>query len=91
MVAVPAVTPDTIPVEPTTATEVLALLHVPPVQVLLRAVVEPWHIVKEPVMGGAELVGVHLYHWADAGELPIVVVNVEDDGVGDDDEFGSVL
>jgi len=47
---VPADTPDTIPVEPTVATDVLPLLHVPPVVVLFRVVVAPWHKLIVPVM-----------------------------------------
>jgi len=49
---VPAVTPDTIPVELIVATEVLLLLHMPPVAVSARVVVELTHTVVVPVIAG---------------------------------------
>jgi hypothetical protein len=51
IVAVPATIPVTTPVaETTVATEVLLLLHVPPVDVLVNAIVKPSHTVDEPDM-----------------------------------------
>ena len=44
MVAVPVPAPVTIPVVPTLATEVLVLLHVPPLVASVKVVVEPTHI-----------------------------------------------
>ena len=52
MTAVPALTPKTTPVpDPTVATPVLALTHVPPAGVELSVVVVPTHTLGEPVMG----------------------------------------
>jgi len=51
MVEVPADTPDTTPVEEfTVATPVALLLHVPPVVVELKVVVDPAHTAVVPVM-----------------------------------------
>jgi len=50
--AVPAATPDTIPVEPTVATDVLLLLHVPPVAVSARVIVDPTQTLDDPVIAG---------------------------------------
>ena len=50
MVAVPAVTPVTVPVLPTVATAVAVLLHAPPVAASVKPVVEPAHTVAVPVM-----------------------------------------
>ena len=50
MVAVPAVTPVTIPDMPIVATAVLLLLHVPPVVVLLNVVVAVAQTIAVPVM-----------------------------------------
>lgn len=52
MVAVPAVTPVTIPVpEPAVATPVLPLVHVPPAVVPISVVDEPAHMLIVPVIG----------------------------------------
>jgi hypothetical protein len=50
MLTVPAATPVTIPVLPTVAVAVFALLHEPPVVVVLSAVVVPGHTFAVPVM-----------------------------------------
>ena len=50
---VPAATPDTMPVEPTVAIDVLPLLHVPPVVVLFRVAVAPWQVLIVPVIADA--------------------------------------
>jgi hypothetical protein len=50
MVAVPAVTPVTVPVLPTVATPVAVLLHAPPVAASVKPVVEPAHTIAVPVM-----------------------------------------
>lgn len=52
ILAVPAVTPVTMPVEPTVAMPVLPLVHVPPPGVPVSAVVEAAHTVSVPVMVG---------------------------------------
>jgi hypothetical protein len=53
MVAVPADTPVTIPVdEPTVATRSLLLIHVPPDIALLKVVVNPVQTPLVPVMAG---------------------------------------
>jgi hypothetical protein len=55
MIAEPAETPVTAPVEePTVATAVLLLLHVPPPVLWLRVVTEPWHTLVVPVIGGSD-------------------------------------
>ena len=46
----PAATPVTIPVDPMDATDVLALLHVPPLTLLLRVVVIVAHTEDAPEM-----------------------------------------
>ena len=52
MVAVPAATPVTTPVEePTVATEVLVLNHVPPGTISLRVIVLPVATAELPVIG----------------------------------------
>ena len=52
MVAVPFATPVTIPVdEPTDATAVLLLLHVPPAETSLNEPRLPWHTDAGPEMG----------------------------------------
>lgn len=48
--AVPAETPVTIPVEPTVATDVLPLLHVPPLVASLRVVTSPAQTTIVPVI-----------------------------------------
>lgn len=51
IVALPAATPVAIPVdEPTVATAVLLLLHVPPVVALFSVVVAPTHAESVPVI-----------------------------------------
>jgi len=55
MVAVPADTPLTTPVLPTVATDVLPLLHTPPLVASLRLVAEPAHTFIVPVI--ADTVG----------------------------------
>lgn len=51
MVAIPAVTPLTIPVdEPTVAMPVAVLVHIPPEVVLLNVAVEPMQINAVPVI-----------------------------------------
>ena len=51
---VPALTPCTMPVaEPTVATDVVLLLHVPPVVPSVNGVVNPIHTMGLPLMGGA--------------------------------------
>lgn len=52
IVAVPAETPVTKPVEVTVATEGLLLLHVPPEVVLVKVMAEPTHVADGPPMGG---------------------------------------
>jgi hypothetical protein len=64
IVAVPDATPVTMPVEPTVATEVLLLLHVPPEVASLSAAVMPGQMVVVPVI--------------DAGALLTVIVIVLD-------------
>lgn len=58
IVAVPAETPVTKPVEVTVATAGLLLLHVPPGVVLLRRVDAPTQVEELPVMGAMLLDGV---------------------------------
>ena len=48
MVAVPAATPVTIPVDPTVATDVVPEVHAPPLVPSLNAVVAPAHNVAVP-------------------------------------------
>jgi hypothetical protein len=56
MVAVPTATPVTIPVvEPTVATGVRLLSHVPPGEASLRVIVLPTPTVELPEIGGAAL------------------------------------
>jgi hypothetical protein len=50
MVAVPAATPVTIPVEPTVAIVVLLLLHVPALVASAKPVVNPVHTTFVPVI-----------------------------------------
>ena len=50
----PAVTPVTTPEVPTVATEVLLLVHVPPLTVLERVIVRPVQTLEEPEMVPAE-------------------------------------
>ena len=50
MVAIPAATPVTIPVVPTKAIDVTLLVHVPPGELLLSIVVDPWHKLIIPVI-----------------------------------------
>jgi hypothetical protein len=50
MVGLPALTPVTTPVDETVASPILLLLHVPPVVVLARVVVEPTHTFTVPVI-----------------------------------------
>lgn len=54
MVAVPAATPVTTPVEPTVAAAVLVLVQTPPVVVLVNEVVAAAHTVPVPVIVPAE-------------------------------------
>lgn len=59
MVAVPAPAPETMPdEEPTVATPVALLLHVPPVGLQLSVVVDPSHTVVVPVMDPGAVVTV---------------------------------
>ena len=52
MVVVPPETPVTTPVEAVTvATELLLVVHVPPVVALLNVMLLPWHTEAGPVMG----------------------------------------
>jgi hypothetical protein len=51
IVAVPSVTPVTLPDVTPTETFELLLLHVPPDVVLVRAIVEPRHTVVAPAIG----------------------------------------
>ena len=55
IVTIPADTPLTMPVEPTVATNVLPLLHTPPLVASLNVVVEPAHTLMVPVI--ADTVG----------------------------------
>ena len=56
ILAVPAETPVTMPeLLPIVATEVLLLLHVPPVVALLSVMVNPKHVGTLPVMGVAAI------------------------------------
>ena len=55
MVEVPDETAEYAPEEVTVATDVLALLQVPPVADALRAVTEPLHAVNTPVIEGCAL------------------------------------
>ena len=48
MVAVPPVDPLTIPAEPTVATDVFELVHVPPDVASLNETVEPWQTTLLP-------------------------------------------
>jgi hypothetical protein len=50
IVATPALTPPTIPVAPTDATAVLLLLHVPPAEGFVNAVVAPVHTLLLPLI-----------------------------------------
>lgn len=50
MMAVPVVTPVTIPVGSTVAVAVLLLLHVPPVVVFVKVVVDVGHTENVPAM-----------------------------------------
>lgn len=55
MVALPELTPDTIPVaEPTVATDVLPLLHVPPLTALPSVELPPMHTLDVPVIVPAD-------------------------------------
>jgi hypothetical protein len=57
MMTVPAATPDTTPVVPTDAIEVLLLLHEPPEVASLKLMVEATHTEDGPVMGrGVDMV-----------------------------------
>lgn len=52
MVVVPAVVPDTMPLaEPTVATAVVPLIHVPPEVALESVVADPAHMLIVPVSG----------------------------------------
>ena len=83
MVAEPTDIPVTTPELDTVPTAVLLLLHVPPEQEWLSVVVDPWHTANEPVIGGmVSIMPAHLYHCAELGEVAILVVKVEEDGVG---------
>ena len=46
--------PDTVPVLPTVATEILLLVHVPPDAVSFNAVAEPTHTLPVPVIEPAK-------------------------------------
>lgn len=50
IVAVPGATPNTAPSVLTVAIVVALLLHMPPMGVLPRLVVEPWHTMNVPVI-----------------------------------------
>lgn len=50
--------PDTIPLVPTTATEVLLLLQVPPAGELLSVIFDPIQTLVAPVMADGELLTV---------------------------------
>lgn len=50
MVAVPLLTPVTIPVAPTVATELLPLLHEPPPVASASVIVDPTHTLPGPVI-----------------------------------------
>ena len=50
IVALPEVTPVISPVVLTVATAALLLLHVPPVVVLLKVILAPWHTDERPVI-----------------------------------------
>ena len=78
MVAVPAVTPVTTPVEAfTVATTVLLLLHVPPVLLELNEVVLPtqtaWVPLKVPAFGTAETVIVRVTVASAHPPVPVTV------------------
>lgn len=56
MVAVPGVTPVTIPEEKPIVALALVLLHVPPVDASLKVILKPGHTLKlAPVMDGTAL------------------------------------
>ena len=50
MVTVPCPVPVTSPEPSTVATKVLLLLHVPPVEVLAKVVIDPTHTMPVPVI-----------------------------------------
>jgi alpha-D-ribose 1-methylphosphonate 5-triphosphate synthase subunit PhnH len=50
MVAVPAVMPVTLPVEPTVATLVEPELHIPPPEPSVTLIIDPAHTLKGPVI-----------------------------------------
>ena len=75
IVAVPPLTPLTIPDDvPTVATAVLLLLHVPPIALLLNVVVDDWHTVIVPVIDPAS--GVTLTGLVAAEPQPVLYVIV---------------
>jgi len=51
IVVVPGDMPSTTPEEPTVATDVVLLTHVPPLEVSKRGLVEPTHVDNIPVIG----------------------------------------
>jgi hypothetical protein len=71
------------------ATDVLLLLHVPPVIELESVVVEPAHKLVVPLIV-LVLQPAHLYTWPLAGNGEIFSVNVVLEGTGDPPLFGSV-
>lgn len=77
MVALPASTPVTTPVaEFTVATRLLLLLQLPPpVPLLVKVVIDPWHSVEEPLTEPA-LAAALMVILADDAELPQVLLTV---------------
>ena len=57
----PAIVPDTTPVEEIVAINVLLLLHTPPEELLLKSVVSPVHTVVEPNIADGKFVTVTVY------------------------------
>ena len=65
IVATPAVTPVTIPVDPTVAIDILLLLHVPPVVISDNVIVLPGQTCVRPVIdagAGFTVIGVTTLH-----------------------------
>jgi len=67
MLAVPADTPVTIPVEPTVALPGLLLLHAPPAVASVRLTVEPTHTGAAPVIAVIGLTVTITVFWQPAG------------------------
>jgi hypothetical protein len=75
MVALPPVTPVTVPVAFTEAIEAAVLLHTPPVAASVSVVVAPEQTVDEPVIVPAAGIGLTVTAWV-ALAVPHAVVTV---------------